>query len=101
MKSIKQIINGKKYKLFIAKSKKDKSAGMNIFKTSPRKTGMIFLYRKEEANRSFVLSKTPFNLLVIFLNKNNKIVHQEIGKAKQKKSIVCNKPSIRVIEIPA
>lgn len=100
MRSIKQTIFGKKYNLLVAKTASQKKRGMNIFKSSPKKTGMIFIYRKEEKNLSFTLEKTPFNLLVIFLDRNNSIVHTEQGYAHQKKLIICPKPSIRVIEIP-
>ena len=100
MKCIKQKIFGKNYRLFVAKSKRDKKKGMNIFLSSPKKTGMIFPYRSEEKNRSFTLSKTPFMLRVIFLDKFNNIVHDEIGYPFQQRSIVCKKPSITVIEIP-
>ena len=100
MKCIKQKIFGKNYRLLVAKTKKDKRRGMNIFLSSPKKIGMLFPYDTEEENRSFTLTKTPFPLHVIFLDKNNNIVHQEIGKSFQANPIICKKPSITVIEIP-
>ena len=100
MKIIKQTIFGKKYKLFVAKKNYDKKKGMNIFLKPPKRCGMVFPYDKEEKNRSFTLKKTPFSLLVIFLDANNKVVHVEKGYANQIKPIVCKKSSKTVIEIP-
>ena len=100
MQKIKQTIFGKKYNLFVARSKNDKKKGMNIFLKQPKRTGMLFIYDVETPNRSFTLSKTPFPLLVLFLDKDQKIVYQELGKKYQKNSIVCKKPSMYVIEIP-
>ena len=100
MKVIKQTIFGKKYRLLVAQNAKQKKQGMNIFLSSPKNTGMLFPYKEEITGRSFTLSQTPFNLRVIFLNKYNQIVHQEIGFAYQKSDIVCKKPSMTVIEIP-
>jgi uncharacterized membrane protein (UPF0127 family) len=100
MNTIKQIIFGKKYKLFVAKTASQKKKGMNIFLKSPVRCGMIFPYEREEINRSFTLSQTPFDLRVIFLDKNNNVVYQAVGKRYQKKPVVCKKPSMTVIEIP-
>ena len=100
MNVIKQIIFGKKYKLFVAKTASQKKKGMNIFLKSPARYGMIFPYAREEANRSFTLSQTPFGLRVIFLDKNNNVVYQAVGKRYQKKPVVCKKSSMTVIEIP-
>ena len=100
MKTIKQIIFGKKYNLLVAKNVKQKKKGMNIFLSSPKDTGMIFPYNKEMSNRSFTMTQTPFPLRVIFLDKYNRVVYQEIGKAYQKLPIVCKKPSMTVIEVP-
>lgn len=101
MKSIKQKIFGKNYILFVANTSQQKKKGMNIFRKCPPKTGMLFPYSEEIEGRSFTLSQTPFDLHVIFLDKNNNIVHQEIGRRFQKAPIICKKPSLRVIEIPA
>ena len=101
MKSIKQKIFGKNYNLLIARTLQQKKKGMNIFRKCPPKTGMLFPYQDEIKNRSFTLSQTPFDLHVIFLDRNNNIVHQEIGRRFQKTPIVCKKPSVKVIEIPA
>ncbi len=101
MKSIKQTIFKKRYKLFIASSLKDKKIGMNRFKKSPKNCGMLFLYNEEIPDRKFTLEKTPFSLIVIFLNEKNEIVHIEKGSAKQKKLITGPYPSSKVIEIPA
>ena len=84
----------------MAKKRSEKLIGMNIFSRPPKRTGMIFLYDKEEENRTFTLRKTPFPLLVIFLDEKNNIVYKEFAKAKQSKPIICKKPSKRVIEIP-
>ena len=66
MQSIKQTIFGKKYKLLIAKTDKQKKKGMNIFSKPQKGIGMIFPYRQEKPNRSFTLAKCPFSLKVIF-----------------------------------
>ena len=100
MKTIKQVIFGKKYKLLVAISKRDKKKGMNIFLKQPNKTGMLFPYNNEIQNRSFTLSKTPFDLMVIFLDRNKNIIYREVGKRYQKKHIVCPHKSMFVIEIP-
>ena len=100
MKTIKQVIFGKKYKLLVAISKRDKKKGMNIFLKQPQKTGMLFPYKNEIKNRSFTLSKTPFDLMVIFLDRNKNIIYREVGKRYQKKHIVCPHKSMFVIEIP-
>ena len=100
MKSIKKKILGKKYNLLIAKNQKEKKKGLNIFQSLPKNTGMIFPYNRERPERSFTLSQTPFNLRVIFLDKYNRVVYQEKGRAYQKLPIVCKKPSMTVIEIP-
>ena len=100
MTKIKQKIFGKKYNLLVPNTQKEKKKGMNIFSSSPKNTGMLFSYSKEEPNRSFTLSQTPFSLRVIFLDKFNNIVYQEIGRAYQKLPIVCKKPSMTVIEVP-
>lgn len=100
MKTLKQKIFGKNYNLLVAKTLKQKRNGMNIFRNCPPKTGMIFPYEKEESNRLFTLSKTPFSLLVIFLDKYNNVVYQEKAFKYQKKPVVCKKPSMTVIEIP-
>ena len=100
MRSIKQTIFGKKYKLLIARTNKQKKKGMNIFAKSPKYTGMIFQYDKEESNRSFTLSKTRFPLRVIFLDKFNNIVYQAVGKKYQNAPIACKYPSLTVVEIP-
>ena len=99
MQTIKQTIFGKKFKLYIAKTEKQKKKGMNIFSHPKKGIGMIFPYASEEANRSFTLSKTPFALHVIFLDKNNNIVYQERGRKFQHKPIVCAKPSMTVVEL--
>ena len=100
MRKIKQRIFGKNYNILIAISNREKKNGMNIFSSAPKKTGMLFPYREEVPDRSFTLSKTPFSLLVIFLDKNKKIVYHEKANKYQKKPIVCKKPSMFVIEIP-
>ncbi len=100
MKSIKQTIFGKKYKLLIAKTPKQKTKGMNIFSSCPKQVGMIFSYDSEQTNRTFHMKKTPFPLKIIFLDKFNNIVYQEIGNRYQSKPIICKKPSMTVIEIP-
>ena len=100
MKLINKTIFGKKYKLYIANSLRDKKKGMNIFKVPPKNTGMLFNYREDLENRKFSLAKTPFGLIVIFINAKGEIVHLEKGKAYQTKLIHCNKPSSIVIEIP-
>tara|TARA_Y100001970_G_C13903634_1_gene684919 strand:- start:364 stop:669 length:306 start_codon:yes stop_codon:yes gene_type:complete len=99
MQSIKQTIFGKKYKLLIAKTDKQKKKGMNIFSKPQKGIGMIFPYRQEKPNRSFTLAKCPFSLKIIFLDKDNNIVHQEIGKKYQPRPVVCKKPSMTVIEL--
>jgi len=100
MKLINKTIFGKKYKLYVANSFRDKKKGMNIFKEPPKNTGMLFNYQQEVANRKFSLAKTPFGLIVIFINSKGEIVHLEKGKAYQPKLIQCDKPSSIVIEIP-
>ena len=100
MRSIRQKILGKYYDLLIARTLQQKKKGMNIFKNSPKRTGMLFPYQDEIKNRSFTLSQTPFNLLVIFLDKNNNVVYQDIGRKNQIHPIICKKPSMTVIEIP-
>lgn len=100
MQVIKQTIFGKKYRLLVAKNKNQKKKGMNIFFSSPKNTGMLFPYRNEEPNRAFVMTKTPFDLRIIFLDRYNNIVYQAIGKKYQKKPIICKNPSMTVIEIP-
>ena len=84
----------------LPKTKNKKKIGMNIFKKSPIGCGMIFPYNKEEKERSFTLEKTPFDLLIIFLDSNNKIVKVEKAKKYQKKLVICKKPSCTIIEIP-
>jgi len=101
MKVIKQTILQKKYDLHVAISDKDKRIGMNRFKTKPKNQGILFQYGVEEPGRTFTLKKTPFDLIVIFLNNAGDIVHVEKGRARQRKLITCDKPSSRVIEIPA
>tara|TARA_B100000674_G_C37820212_1_gene905406 strand:+ start:330 stop:638 length:309 start_codon:yes stop_codon:yes gene_type:complete len=99
MKTIKKNILGKNYNLFIAKTYQEKKIGMNIFKKPPKRTGMIFSYNEELPNRSFTLSKTPFPLYVIFLDKNNHVIYYEKCSANRKHPVVCKKPSLTVLEI--
>ena len=73
---------------------------MNIFLSSPKRTGMIFPYPSEIPDRSFTMTQTPFPLRIIFFDKYNRVVHQEIGQPYQKLPIVCKKPSMTVVEIP-
>lgn len=101
MRLVKQRIFGKNYKLLVAKTLQQKKKGLNIFCKCPPNTGMLFLYPDEIVGRSFTLSQTPFNLHVIFLDNNNNIVYRETGTKYQKKPIICNYLSSKVIEIPA
>ena len=100
-KCLKQIIAGKRYKLFIANSITKKRKGLAGILKLPKFCGMIFPYSAEESGRSFTMKNVHLKLRIIFLDKNMNIIYQEIGKPGQRKSIVCEKPSMYVIEIPA
>ena len=58
MKTIKQTILKKRYKLFVAKTLPDKKRGMNIFKKSPKGCGMLFVYNQDIPGRKFTLKNT-------------------------------------------
>lgn len=99
-KKIKQVINGKRYDLFVANTQSKKTKGLSGIKKIPKNCGMIFPYKKEEANRSFTMRGVNFPLIIIFLDDKMNIVHQEKGLPGQRKSIICKKPSSCVVEIP-
>jgi len=95
-------IKYKKYLLYIADTPKKRHLGLSNkskFKNISKNQGMIFVYEKEEKDRSFTMRKTNHDLKIIFLNKDKEIVYEEIGKSKQVKLINCKNPSMYVIEI--
>lgn len=100
-KSIKQIISNKRYKLFIADTFHKKKKGLSGIAKIDKNCGMLFPYQEEIKNRSFTMKGVCFKLRIIFLDKDMNIVHQEKARPNQRKSIVCEKPSMYVIEIPA
>ena len=99
-KKIKQVIKGKKYDLFVAKTDKQKKIGLSSLKKIKKNQGMFFPYREEKPKRSFTMKNVNFPLTIIFLDRNMKIIYAEKGLANQRNLIVCEKPSMYVIEIP-
>lgn len=95
----KQFIGGKKYTLFVANTNNKKRKGLSGIRSLPRNFGMLFPYSEEISNRSFTMKNVYFPLRIIFFDKNMKFVYQEVGRPGQLKSIVCEKPSMYVIEI--
>ena len=67
-RKIKQLIGSKRYTLFVADTRIRKKKGLSGLKSIPRNTGMIFLYNKEESNRSFTMKNVYFPLRIIFLD---------------------------------
>ena len=98
-KKIYQVINGKRYKLFVANTNSKKTKGLSKIKSIPKNTGMIFTYTSEEKDRRFTMKNVFFPLYIIFLDKNMHIVQTEKALPNQRKAIVCKKPSMYVIEI--
>lgn len=101
MKKIKQKIFNKNYILYVANNDRLRRKGLSDLKSLRSNVGMLFIYDKEEKDRSFTMKKTNFDLRIIFLNNNDDIVYQEIGKKRQQKNIICSEPSSKVIEIKA
>ena len=99
-KVIKQVINGKRYILYVAKTDAQKRKGLSNIKKIPKNVGMIFPYQEEKKERTFTMKNVSFPLRIIFLDKKMEIVHQVKAMPGQY-SIVCEKPSQYVIEILA
>jgi uncharacterized membrane protein (UPF0127 family) len=100
-KKIKQVINGKRYTLCVANTSNKKTKGLSGIKRIPKNFGMLFLYATEEPDRRFNMKNVFFPLLIIFLDKNMRIVHKEKAKPNQRNLVICKNPSQFVVEIPA
>ena len=99
-KKIKQTIKGKKYNLFIADTRSKKIKGLKRINSIPKNCGMLFPYQAEESDRSFTMKNVHIPLVIIFLDSKMNIVYQEKAYPGQRNSVVCEKPSMFVIEIP-
>ena len=101
-KKIKTRIKGKSgiFKLWVADTRQKQTLGLSKIKSIPRNHGMIFVH-EDEKPRVFTMKNTFIPLEIIFLDKDFNIVYRERAKPRQKKSIVCEKPSMYVIEIVA
>ena len=71
--SINAIINGKKYKLWVANDKEKIRKGLSNIDAIPNLTGMIFIYNKPVKN-NFTMKETRIPLDIIFLDKKLKVV---------------------------
>lgn len=99
-RKIKQIILGKRYTLFVADTARKKKLGLKMIKKMEKQTGMLFPYNKEEPGRIFTMKNVYFDLRFIFLDKNMNVIYQQVGISNGR-NVVCEKPSMYVIEIPA
>lgn len=100
-KKIKQKIKGKTYDLYVANTPKKRKIGLKNIQIK-KNQGMIFIYEKEREDLSFTMKGVKQKLRIIFFNKNEEVVYQEIGYPNQTKSIKSEGEPVKyVIEILA
>lgn len=97
-------INNRTFKLFVAKTDKDKQVGLSKYKSIKEEQGMIFSFGKDDYYR-FWMKEMKFPIDLIYIN-DGKIVtiykNVPIPKDKSNPQIYnSNKPADTVLEISA